>query len=108
MNWSWIKRRWFEFRNGHGTYLSFFLSFTNFLLITYNLLIDRVSFLCGLFSNVAVFAVVGILIYVPLAIVVGRLHNKKQLSTDMEVVSRANPVSMDIVERLKRIEKRLS
>jgi hypothetical protein len=107
MQWSWLKRRWFEFRAGHNTYLAFILSFTNFLLITYNFLIGKIPFLSDVFSNLWVFAILLVVIYIPMAVVVGRVHNKKQLSVDNEVTARANPLTMEIIERLERIEKRM-
>ena len=39
--------------------------------------------------------------------IVGHLHNKKQLSVDNEVTTRANPVTIEILERLARIEKKV-
>jgi len=107
LQWSWLKRRWFEFRAGHNTYLAFILSFTNFLLITYNFLIGKIPFLSDVFSNLWFFAVLLIFCYVPLAVIVGHLHNKKQLSVDNEVTTRANPVTIEILERLARIEKKV-
>lgn len=47
-------------------------------------------------------------LYIPLAVGVGRFHNKKQLSTDNEVMGRANPFTMEIIERLNRIEKKMN
>ena len=39
------RRRWWEFRQGHSIYLIFVLTFVNFILIAYRLLIERVTFL---------------------------------------------------------------
>ncbi len=38
----WIQERWFEFRQGHGTYLGFILSFVNFVLISYSLFLEKI------------------------------------------------------------------
>ena len=110
----WGKRRWNEFRTGHGVYLGYALSFTSFFLLVYNLLIAKVPFLAGLFSNLWVFAVVAIIVYCPLAVVIGHLHNAKVLPTDTDINNRANPVTQmmlkavpEMQEQLKRIEDKL-
>ena len=33
----WFRRRWYDFRQGHGMYLVFAMTFTNFVLIFYNI-----------------------------------------------------------------------
>lgn len=101
MNWDWFKRRWYNFRQGHSLYLSFLLSFTNFLLIVYNFLVSQVGFLRLLFPSIFHFAVLGILVYVPLTTVVGHWHVKKQLPTDTTVNYKV------ILDRLDEIEKKL-
>lgn len=80
LNWSWIKRRWWELRIGHTQYLAFFLSFSNFLLIAYNFLVTNLIDI-----NLLFFAIFAISCYVPLSIYVGHLHKKKQLETDVNV-----------------------
>ena len=107
MDWRWVKGRWFEFRIGHGTYLSFLLSFTNFVLISYNLLIERIPFLKELFPNLWLFVVIGITFYVPVTVLVGHWHNKKQLKTDIMLGVDVNPYWKDMQKRLDRIEKLL-
>ena len=86
---------------GHGTYLSFGLSFVNFILITYNFLFNRIPYL----DNMVFFAVLMLIIYTPLAIAIGHYHNTKQMFTDNELSSKVNPYTLDIIERLKRIEE---
>ena len=105
IGWCWVQRRWLEFRTGHGVYLSFILSFTNFILIFYNLLIAKVPFLQGIIGNMYLFALVGSAVYVPLAVVVGHFHNRKQLFIDNEIGSRANPVTLEVFERLDRLQR---
>ena len=87
----WMRRRWLDFRNGHGLYLVFLMGFGNFILIFHRLLIERVEFLDNIFSNVGIFAVVFILIYIPAAIMIGHWHKKTQISVESEVILRQNP-----------------
>jgi len=91
MNDSWMRRRWFDFRQGHGVYLIFALSFGNFVLIFHRLLIERVESLDEIFPNLWIFAIVFILFYIPVAIGIGAWHRRTQLKVDTEVGMRQNP-----------------
>ena len=111
----WFKRRWFDFRMGHGTYLTFLLGFTNFLLIVYNFLILQIPFLNSLFPTIFYFSTIGLLVYVPLATYIGYLHNRKQLATDVTIQADKNPYYKQLLEndkaifdKLKKIEEKLN
>jgi len=91
MNDSWMRRRWFDFRQGHGVYLIFALSFGNFILIFHRLLIERVEALDDVFPNLWIFAIVFILLYIPIAIGIGAWHRRTQVKVDTEVGMRQNP-----------------
>jgi len=88
----WIKRRWYDFRNGHGIYLIFALTFTNFVLIFYRLLIERVPFLDEIFTDLWLFMIIFVLIYVPVAVLIGHWHKKTQMKIETEVITRQNPL----------------
>jgi len=88
---SFVRRRWLDFRNGHSLYLFFLLGFANFLLISHRLFIERVPFLEDIFSNLWVFALFFVVIYIPAAILVGYWHKKTQMKVEMEVLGRQNP-----------------
>jgi len=89
---TWIRRRWYDFRQGHGIYLIFILSFANFILIFHRLLIERVEALEEIFPNLWIFIIVFVLLYIPVAIVVGAWHRRTQLKVDIEVAIRQNPI----------------
>jgi len=88
----WMRRRWFDFRQGHSVYLIFLLSFSNFILIFHRLLIEKVDFLNEIFSELWVFVVVFVLVYIPIAIAIGAWHRRTQLKVDAEVAIRQNPL----------------
>jgi len=88
----WIRRRWFDFRQGHSYYLIFALSFANFVLIFHRLLIERVGFLNEIFSDLWVFFIVFIIIYIPVAIGIGAWHRRTQLKIEAEVTLLQNPL----------------
>lgn len=98
---SWLKRRWFEFRIGHGTYISFALSLINFVLISYNFLFSQIAAL-----DLWLFTLILIVVYVPLNTLVGRWHNATVLSTDSDIQAKANPYCTETLELLYRIEER--
>lgn len=79
----WLRRRWLDFRNGHSTYLTFILAFSNFILIAYYFLIDKVTFLNSFIPDLWAFTIIFIAIYIPSAILIGRWHRKTQYQTEV-------------------------
>lgn len=88
----WFRKRWWEFRIGHSTYLIFLLTFMNFVLISYRLLIERVSFLQEIIPELWIFVTLFLLVYVPAAIIIGFWHRKTQLSMDNSIKFMENPL----------------
>ena len=91
MSSSWLRRRWFDFRLGHSIYLIFILSFSNFILIFHRLLIERVDFLNGFFSDLWIFVLIFVVIYFPISIAVGAWHRKTQIKVENEQALLNNP-----------------
>jgi len=105
MNKPWVRRRWMDFRQGHSTYLLFILSFSNFVLIFYRLLVEQVEFLDNIFSELWVFGLVFILLYIPIAVVIGLWHRKTQVKIESDLIMFRQPfraiqtrVLMDLIE----------
>ena len=95
-----------DFRYGHTTYLIFLLTFSNFVLIFHRLLVERVEFLQGIFSELWVFAAIFVLGYIPLSIAVGAWHRKTQMKVEQEQTMLQNPflaknfrMLVDIIEK---------
>ena len=88
----WFRRRWLDFRNGHSIYLIFILTFANFITIQYKLLIDQIPYLAGGFNNIIIFAIVFVLMYVPIGIVLGYWHRKTQWKVEQDALFRENKV----------------
>ncbi len=96
-----ILRCWTYFRRAHSTYLAFFISFANFIVIQYRLLIQYVPFLHYIFSSLTAFALTFFAIYVPLAILIGWLdYRKLAVPVDTALMAKANPYSRDIAKAL--------
>lgn len=90
MNKQFLRRRWLDFRNGHTIYLAFVLTFVNFILITYNFAIERVTFLNSIFGSLAIFTVVFVAIYLPAAMLIGYWHRRSQYSVENEALLQEN------------------
>ena len=88
----WLRRRWLDFRNGHSIYLVFAMTFANFITIQYQLLIDQLPYLEGIFNSIWIFAILFILFYVPLSIVLGYWHRKSQWKVEQDALFRENKV----------------
>jgi len=96
-----ILRYWTYFRRGHGTYLAFLMSFANFVVIQYRLLIENISFLEALFSSLTAFAATFFLVYLPVATVIGWFDYKKfAVPVDATIAAQANPWVRDLARGL--------
>ena len=91
MSSNWLRRRWFDFRLGHSVYLIFILSFSNFILIFHRLLIERIDFLNGFFSELWIFVLIFVVIYFPISIAIGAWHRKTQIKVENEQALLNNP-----------------
>jgi len=89
---TWLRRRWFDFRQGHSIYLIFAMAFANFVLIFYRLLIERVEILGEIFPNLWTFIFAFLMLYIPVALLIGYWHRKTQMRVEAEQVMRQNPM----------------
>lgn len=99
-----MRRRWWEFRQGHSIYLIFILTFVNFILIAYRLLIEKIPFFKDVFPDLWIFALLFIVIYCPTAIAIGFWHRKTQLRIENTLVQQQNPVLAKMVRTLLDVQ----
>ena len=92
MNPNFVRKRWLDFRMGHSVYLIFLLSFTNFILIFYRLLIEKIPELNQIFSDLWIFIIVFVILYIPIAIALGVWHRKTQMKIEGDVVMLQSPL----------------
>ena len=88
----WVRQRWWEFRQGHSIYLIFILTFINFVLIAYRLLIEKIAFFKQLFPELWIFVVLFLGIYIPVSILIGYWHRRTQLSVEATLGMEQNPL----------------
>lgn len=86
-----MRSRWWEFRIGHSTYLIFILTFVNFVLISYRLLIERVPFLQEIVPELWIFMILFLVFYIPTSIIIGFWHRKTQLKVETTLSMQQNP-----------------
>ena len=86
-----MRRRWYDFRLGHSVYLIFALTFSNFVLISHRLLIERVPILNEYFSSLWFYAIIFVLAYIPISTIIGAWHRRTQLRVEEDIKTRQNP-----------------
>ena len=77
---------------GHSIYLTIFLGFINFILIVYNFLIEGNETLENFISEIWVFSVIFLALYIPVSILIGRWHTNTQIHVDMELKMHEDPI----------------
>ena len=104
MNNGWARRRWWEFRQGHSVYLIFVLTFINFILISYRLLIERVTVFKEIVPELWIFALMFIIIYIPAATLIGFWHRRTQLRVETTLVQQQNPIQAKFFRTLLDVQ----
>jgi len=86
-------RAWFYLRMGYSVYWAFLFMGINTLTVTYFLAIDRAPFLKEVFPSFLHYAVVMILVAIPILVLSGFIHYKKipGYKSDAEVTIESNP-----------------
>ena len=100
----WTRRRWWEFRQGHSVYLTFVLTFINFILISYRLLIEKVTAFKELVPDLWMFALLFIVFYIPAATLIGFWHRRTQLRVETTLVQQQNPILARMVRTLLDVQ----
>ena len=87
-------RSWFYFRQGWGSYFTFILAAVNTLVITYYLAIENIPMLKDIFPSFSYYALVFVLIGIPLLVTVGYVHYKKSLAfpAEADISHETNPL----------------
>jgi len=93
-----VTRGWLYFKIGHGTYLSYLVSFAQWVIILYTLYIVQSPF-AYIFPRLLVFALTFTLTYPLLATIIGYIHYKRSpmYESEIEVTTEQNPFQYKIV-----------
>lgn len=96
-----LMKVWVYFKRGHSAWFAFLIALFNFATIQYKLLIKNISFFAVFFPRFAIFLVVFLLTYPPVAILLGRYDYKKKLALKTEI--ELSPYFEDLLPK-ERIE----
>lgn len=92
-----LLRYWTYFRRGHSVYLIFAITFLNFVVIQWRLLIEQVEPLETLFQHFYLFTILFIITYIPLATIIGWIdYQRGAVPVDQTVAVKANPWARDL------------
>jgi hypothetical protein len=102
--WKVIFRSWFYFRQGYNLYLAFLLGFSSNVVVLYRLGVVDNNYLKPIFPSLGVFALVGVLVAVPIGILAGLYHMKRTgaFAADASVATEANPYVYKVVPGKER------
>ncbi|MGQ0795044.1 MAG: hypothetical protein ACT4N5_02515 [Nitrosopumilaceae archaeon] len=86
-------RIWFYFRMGWATYFAFIFAAVNTLVVTYYLAIERIPELKYVFPSFSIYAIIMIVIGIPLLVLFGYAHFKKSqaYSSEADIGVESNP-----------------
>ena len=99
-----LREFWWAVRMGHVNYLTIFLGFVNFILITYNFLIDGNEILESMVSEIWIFSIIFLILYIPISILIGRWHSNTQIHVDNELKMFENPIMARMIRTLLDVQ----
>lgn len=92
-------RSWFYFRTGYNTYIAFFIGFASNVIVIYKLGVSENKFLASYFQSLSVFAILALVILLPLCISAGLYHMKRTgaFAADASVSTESNPYAYRVI-----------
>ena len=91
VNITWFQRRFYEARLGHTNYFGFLLSMGTFIIVSYAYISANIPIILNIFPYLWAFALSAVVIYLPVAIIVGHFHLKKQVPIEQIRVFEKSP-----------------
>jgi len=99
-----VLRCWTYFRRGHSVYLVFLMSFLNFIVIQYRLVVQNIPILYETLPRLWIFTIILLATYIPIATLIGWLDYKKgSVPTDRALGAKASPWVRDLAKALMLI-----
>lgn len=91
---------WWDGRMGHSSYLMFVLQLVNFLLITYNFLIEGNKIFEAFITDLWVFVTIVTIFYIPISILIGKWHTDTQIKEEMQMKMFQDPITAKMIRGL--------
>ncbi len=99
-----IRKLWLDGRTGTTNYLLLLLSMLNFILITYNFLIEGNTIFNNLITDMWIFSIIFLVLYFPISILIGRWHTNTQLSVDVTMKMYKDPIIAKMIRTLLDVQ----
>ena len=99
-----LRKMWWDGRMGHTTYLMFALQLVNFLLISYNYLIEGEQIFQTFLSDLWLFGTIFMIFYIPISILIGKWHTDTQISIDQTISMMENPIHAKMIKGLLNVQ----
>jgi len=102
--WKLLFRSWFYFRIGYNTYFAFMIGFASNVIVIYKLGIAENSILHPIFTSLAWFAVIALVIMVPLCVSIGLYHMRRTgaFAAEASVGTESNPYMYKVIPGKER------
>jgi len=98
-----VRKLWLDGRMGLNTYLMFVVTFTNFIIIAYNFLLEGTVF-DDYAQHLWIFLIIFIISYFPAGILIGRWHSHTQLPVEYTMRDFENPVFAQMVRGILDVQ----
>ncbi len=97
-------RGWFYFRIGYNTYLAFLIGFASNIIVIYKLGIAENKILGAYFASLTFFALLALVIMVPLCISIGLYHMRRTgaFAAEASVGTESNPYIYKVIPGKER------
>ena len=99
-----IRKFWLDGRTGTSNYFILLLAIVNFILITYNFLIEDITIFNNLLSNMWIYAIIFLTLYFPISILIGRWHTNTQLHVDVSMKMNRDPIYAKMIRTLLDVQ----
>ena len=86
---------------GHSSYLMFALQLVNFLLITYNFLIEGNKIFEAFITDLWVFVTIVTIFYIPISILIGKWHTDTQIKEEMQMKMFQDPITAKMIRDIQ-------
>lgn len=99
-----VWRSWFYFRAGYGTYIALLIGYASNLVVLFRLGVEPNSILVRFIPTLTIFTILGILVSVPAAILLGLFHMKRTgaYSADASLSVESSPYTYKLVPGKER------
>ena len=99
-----VWRSWYYFRAGYGTYIALLIGYASNLVVLYKLGVVGNHYLESVFTSLTLFAIFGVLVSVPTAILLGLYHIRRTgaYAAEASLSTESNPYVYKLIPGKER------